>query len=40
MIDDDKLNEFNALMGYYMIATSELEMPDQEIMAQNAFFKK
>ena len=32
MIDDDKLNEFNALMGYYMIATSELEMPDQEII--------
>ena len=32
MIDDDKLDEFNALMGYYMIATSELEMPDQEII--------
>ena len=32
MIDDDKLSEFNALMGYYMIATSELEMLDQEII--------
>ena len=32
MIDDDKLNEFNELMGYYMIATSELDTPDQEII--------
>ena len=32
MIDDEKLNEFNELMGYYMIATSELDTPDQEII--------
>lgn len=32
MIDEDKLNEFNELMGYYMIATSELDTPDQEII--------
>ena len=32
MIDDEKLNEFNELMGYYMIATSELDVPDQEII--------
>ena len=32
MIDEDKLNEFNGLMGYYMIATSELDTPDQEII--------
>jgi transposase len=32
MIDDGKLNAFNELMGYYMIATSELDMPDQEII--------
>ena len=32
MIDDDKLNEFNELMGYYMIATSELDAPDQEVI--------
>ena len=32
MIDDDKLNAFNELMGYYMIATSELDTPDQEII--------
>ena len=25
---DDKLNAFNELMGYYMIATSELDTPD------------
>ena len=32
MIDDEKLNAFNELMGYYMIATSELNTPDQEII--------
>ena len=32
MIDDDKLNAFNELMGYYMIATLELDTPDQEII--------
>ena len=32
MIDDDKLNEFNELMGYYQIATSELEMDDRAVI--------
>ena len=32
LIDDDKLNEFNELMGYYQIATSELEMDDREVI--------
>ena len=32
MIDDDKLNEFNDLMGYYQIATSELELGDREVI--------
>lgn len=32
MIDDEKLAEFNALMGYYQIVSSELDMPDQEII--------
>lgn len=32
MIDDDKLSEFNELMGYYQIATSELDMPDREVI--------
>ena len=32
MIDDGKLNEFNELMGYYQIATSELEMDDREVI--------
>ena len=32
MIDDEKLNAFNELMGNYMIATSELDTPDQEII--------
>ncbi len=32
MIDDDKLNAFNELMGYYQIATSELEMGDREVI--------
>ncbi len=34
MIDDGKLNEFNELMGYYQIATSELEMDDREVIAK------
>ena len=32
MIDDEKLEEFTALMGYYQIATSELDMPDREVI--------
>ena len=32
MIDDRKLEEFTALMGYYQIATSELNMPDREVI--------
>ena len=32
MIDGDKLNEFNELMGHYQIATSELEMDDREVI--------
>ncbi len=32
MIDDDKLTEFNELMGYYQIVSSELEMDDMEII--------
>ena len=32
MIDDEKLTEFNELMGYYQIVTSELEMSDEEII--------
>ncbi|MBQ6518435.1 MAG: IS1634 family transposase [Anaerolineaceae bacterium] len=32
MIDDDKLTEFNDLMGYYQIVTSELDMDDREII--------
>ena len=32
MIDDAKLTEFNDLMGYYQIVSSELEMNDQEII--------
>ncbi|MEG2001417.1 MAG: transposase, partial [Evtepia sp.] len=32
MIDDEKLREFNELMGYYQIVTSELELPDLEII--------
>ena len=34
MIDDDKLNEFSELMGYYQIATSELDMPDREVIGK------
>jgi transposase len=32
MIDDDKLTEFNELMGYYQIVSSELDMDDLEII--------
>ena len=32
MIDDEKLTEFNDLMGYYQIVSSELDMPDLEII--------
>ena len=32
MIDDSKLTEFNELMGYYQIVSSELEMDDLEIV--------
>ena len=32
MIDDEKLTEFNDLMGYYQIVTSELDMPDLEVI--------
>ena len=32
MIDDSKLTEFNELMGYYQIASSESEMDDLEII--------
>ena len=34
MIDDAKLEEFTRLMGYYQIATSELDMPDREVIAK------
>ena len=32
MIDDEKLNAFNELFGYYQIVTSELKMPDREVI--------
>lgn len=32
MIDDEKLSEFNGLFGYYQIVTSELDMPDREVI--------
>lgn len=32
MIDEEKLTEFNELMGYYQIVTSELDMDDREII--------
>lgn len=32
MIDDQKLEEYTDLMGYYMIYTSELDMPDREVI--------
>lgn len=31
-LDEDKLKEFNDLMGYYQIVTSELDMPDTEVV--------
>lgn len=34
MIDDGKLNQFNELMGYYQIVSSELTMSDEEIIAK------
>ena len=34
MIDEDKVTEFNELMGYYQIVTSELELGDREIIAK------
>ena len=32
MIDEDKVNAFKELFGYYQIVTSELDRPDQEII--------
>ena len=32
MIDDGKLSAFNDLFGYYQIVTSELDMPDREVI--------
>ncbi|MBO4708772.1 MAG: IS1634 family transposase, partial [Kiritimatiellae bacterium] len=32
MIDEAKLDEFNELMGYYQIVTSELDMGDREVI--------
>ena len=32
MIDDERLSEFNELFGYYQIVTSELDMPDREVI--------
>ena len=32
MIDEEKLKEFNGLMGYYQIVTSELALSDREII--------
>ena len=32
MIDDEKLRKFNELFGYYQIVTSELDMPDREVI--------
>lgn len=32
MIDEEKLKEFNDLMGYYQIVSSELEMSEKEII--------
>lgn len=32
MIDEEKLTEYNELMGYYQIASSELDMDDLEII--------
>lgn len=32
MLDMDKINSFNSLMGYYKIVTSEINMPDTEVI--------
>ena len=32
MLDEEKINAFNSLMGYYKIVTSELNMPDTEVI--------
>ncbi|MGM9971252.1 MAG: IS1634 family transposase [Anaeroplasmataceae bacterium] len=32
MLDEEKINEFNCMMGYYKIVTSELNMDDLEII--------
>ncbi len=32
LIDEEKINKFKELMGYYQIASSELDMPDREII--------
>ena len=32
MIDDEKLSAFNELFGYYQIVTSELDMPEREVI--------
>ena len=32
MIDEEKLTEFNDLMGYYQLVSSELDMPELEII--------
>ena len=32
MLDEEKINAFNSLMGYYKIVTSELTMPDTEVI--------
>ena len=32
LLDEDKINEFNSLMGYYKIVSSELTMDDLEII--------
>ena len=34
LIDEDKLNEFNELMGYYQIVSSELDMDAKEIIGR------
>ena len=32
MLDEEKINEFNCMMGYYKIVTSELNMDDLEVI--------
>ena len=32
MVDDERLSAFNELFGYYQIVTSELDMPDREVV--------